>query len=208
MNKSKCCKAETTTHFGEEGTNCYVCTKCKKPCDLNPSNSIGLENNQEKAGKKCIDCEERSRFRDYLRCKECLERVGIVVDDITPQPESEGVKDRKTLENKLVKYFWTECCIKNKIDLSLVDGSEDFSIIPRNSKGKIQLEVGELRDIIHDAFDVISEAQAKQIRREERERAVKIVREIEINHCGESICRCCDPRGEAEEKILNSEKDL
>lgn len=30
---SNCCNAKLITHNGEEGTNCYICTKCGKACD-------------------------------------------------------------------------------------------------------------------------------------------------------------------------------
>ncbi len=31
--KSKCCQAGINLHQGDEGTNCYICSKCKKGCD-------------------------------------------------------------------------------------------------------------------------------------------------------------------------------
>lgn len=38
--RSKCCEAPLETSYGEEGTNCYVCTKCKNPSDpIPPSTS-------------------------------------------------------------------------------------------------------------------------------------------------------------------------
>lgn len=36
---SKCCGAELDTHYGEEGTNCFVCSACKKPCSVIESKS-------------------------------------------------------------------------------------------------------------------------------------------------------------------------
>jgi len=32
--KSKCCGALVAIKEGEEGTNCYICTGCDKPCDI------------------------------------------------------------------------------------------------------------------------------------------------------------------------------
>jgi hypothetical protein len=37
---SNCCKAQVTVDSADEGTSCYVCIKCNKPCDL-------FENNKE-----------------------------------------------------------------------------------------------------------------------------------------------------------------
>ena len=31
--KSKCCNADMTVHEADEGTNFYVCVKCKSPTD-------------------------------------------------------------------------------------------------------------------------------------------------------------------------------
>lgn len=56
---------------------------------------------------------------------------------------------KETFENKLAKFWWSECQDKDgNIDLNKVDGSGNFDIIPQNSKGIIQIQVGELRSII------------------------------------------------------------
>ena len=31
--KSQCHDAAVSVNYGEEGTNCYICTTCQKPCD-------------------------------------------------------------------------------------------------------------------------------------------------------------------------------
>lgn len=31
--ESVCCHAEMFTSWGQEGTNCYICTACHQPCD-------------------------------------------------------------------------------------------------------------------------------------------------------------------------------
>jgi hypothetical protein len=58
--------------------------------------------------------------------------------------------DFKEYENKMVKHYWSDCLDpwSGKLLLENVDGSDDFSMIPTNSKGKIDLTVGELRDIV------------------------------------------------------------
>lgn len=56
------------------------------------------------------------------------------------------------LQNKLVKHYWVPCLIRNQVDLNMVDGSNDFSVIPTNSRGKIPLEVGDLRDIVKECI--------------------------------------------------------
>lgn len=57
-------------------------------------------------------------------------------------------------ENRLVKHYWVRCLNPktNEVNLNRVDPSNDFSSIPKNSKGKTQLEVGELRDIVKEVI--------------------------------------------------------
>jgi len=56
----------------------------------------------------------------------------------------------KEYENKMVKHYWSDCLdpFSGKLLLGEIDGSDDFSMIPTNSKGKIDLTIGELRDIV------------------------------------------------------------
>lgn len=63
---------------------------------------------------------------------------------------------KETLKNRLVKFWWSECQDKDgNVDLDEVDGSNDFSVIPTNSKGMIQMEIGELRSIIDEVINQI-----------------------------------------------------
>ena len=62
-------------------------------------------------------------------------------------------EQEKELKNKLAKFWWTECADnKGKIDFDKIDGSNNFSIIPQNSKGIIQIQVGEFLSIIDEVF--------------------------------------------------------
>lgn len=42
--RSSCCQAPLKVNFGEEGTNHYICSKCKDPCDVYIENQ---QNNEE-----------------------------------------------------------------------------------------------------------------------------------------------------------------
>jgi hypothetical protein len=42
FNASKCCKQPVVTSFGEEGTNCWTCIRCKNPCDAISSYTGGI----------------------------------------------------------------------------------------------------------------------------------------------------------------------
>jgi hypothetical protein len=54
-------------------------------------------------------------------------------------------------QNKLAKFYFTQCSDDNgNIDWDKVDGSNDFSVIPTNSKGNILMTVGDLRTMIAD----------------------------------------------------------
>lgn len=56
----------------------------------------------------------------------------------------------KEYENKMVKHYWSDCLdpFSGRLLLNEIDGSDDFSVIPTNSKGKIDLTIGQLRDIV------------------------------------------------------------
>lgn len=59
--------------------------------------------------------------------------------------------NQKELVNKLVKHYWVESLDPFSGDFLIneVDGSDDFSCIPKNSKGYIKdLSIGMLRDIV------------------------------------------------------------
>lgn len=61
--------------------------------------------------------------------------------------------DDKEMRNKFAKFYFTQCMNGNLVDWSLVDGSDDFKIIPTNSKGVIQMQIGDLRGIINEVCD-------------------------------------------------------
>jgi hypothetical protein len=53
--KSSCCQVEIKTSCADEGTCCYVCEKCGKPCDIwdDPKNKIPAKiPNQPKQNKE------------------------------------------------------------------------------------------------------------------------------------------------------------
>ena len=31
---SDCCRKEMTVDYGEEGTNCFICSSCQLPCNI------------------------------------------------------------------------------------------------------------------------------------------------------------------------------
>ena len=109
------------------------------------------------------------KFRGNPFCSSCSNPINDSMTDptlsklaVTPSVRDEWV----ALENQLTKFYWIECQDgKGNTDFSLVDESEDFSTIPTNSKGEIRLQVGELRDIIHEARKVFA---AKQKLEEEK----------------------------------------
>jgi hypothetical protein len=39
---SNCCKAQVTVSSGDEGTSCFMCSECKRPCDLFCDKSLML----------------------------------------------------------------------------------------------------------------------------------------------------------------------
>lgn len=65
------------------------------------------------------------------------------------QSEVRGIEE---LKNKLVKHWWSDCLDPNSGELLLneIDGSSDFSSIPTNSYGRVELEIGELGSIVDE----------------------------------------------------------
>lgn len=74
------------------------------------------------------------------------------------------IEDRRKLRNKLARYYFEPSMVGNKIDWDKVPDTDDFSNIPRNSKGIVQIEVGDFLTIMDDITDYILEREkAKEI---------------------------------------------
>lgn len=70
---SSCCKAPVKTSIADEGTGCYICSKCGKPCDLYFPEKISAKEYQKMAAsgkteKKKITPEtaEKNAIKDWL----------------------------------------------------------------------------------------------------------------------------------------------
>jgi hypothetical protein len=85
--KSKCCNAPVKVSTADEGTSCYVCTRCQKPCDIlaKPFDGIvmGKAPIQKKEGKSYFDYSDKKK-------KEILRTAAI-----------EGNKAQKALMDKV-----------------------------------------------------------------------------------------------------------
>lgn len=55
---SNCCEAPLETSYGEEGTNCYVCTKCKNPSDPIPPSAKATEDTSGSGGEYTVKHEQ------------------------------------------------------------------------------------------------------------------------------------------------------
>lgn len=42
-NKSSCCGAPLTVSTADEGTSCYICTQCDRPCDASSEDRFSAE---------------------------------------------------------------------------------------------------------------------------------------------------------------------
>ena len=53
--KSNCCDATIDIWYSDEGTGCYVCTKCYKACDPKPKHhpGCGIRKDGERLGGFC-----------------------------------------------------------------------------------------------------------------------------------------------------------
>lgn len=115
MNKSKCCKTETTTHSGEEGTNCYVCMKCEKPCDLKYSHQIKVSEKHSEKEKKNKGIHEASQEKAGKNCEACdYEKSGGGFPPFqhtccSPQPESDGVEKEADIVNPITEDCSCQC---------------------------------------------------------------------------------------------------
>jgi uncharacterized protein (UPF0335 family) len=44
---SNCCNAGVKVDSSDEGTSCYVCTQCNKPCDLQMKEQVSVDDNTQ-----------------------------------------------------------------------------------------------------------------------------------------------------------------
>ena len=75
MKLSDCCNASATVCSSDEGTMCFICDKCKKPCDVHesPSGESGLI---KILSHQCEYCTERDNGRhcsDKDYCPDIIE---------------------------------------------------------------------------------------------------------------------------------------
>jgi hypothetical protein len=102
---SNCCKAQATVSSSDEGTSCFMCVECKRPCDLRHQMkeqvsvdygcdckncerelfNIGCEKTQKRFNKVCIKLSEYKRLKrmdeNVRREIEKLEEVNKLYDD-------------------------------------------------------------------------------------------------------------------------------
>lgn len=45
--KSNCCGAPLEVSTADEGTSCYICSRCDNPCDATTEDRFGAERNDE-----------------------------------------------------------------------------------------------------------------------------------------------------------------
>lgn len=70
---SSCCKVSTRVDCADEGTCCYICTKCQKPCDEISNKELGtnslseIESTQKNHIANANKMVERSSYEDGKR---------------------------------------------------------------------------------------------------------------------------------------------
>lgn len=75
---SKCCKAELDTACGGEGTCCYVCKKCGKPCDPIGSEKIKSKSETYKENSLSQDCFRMNPENPYEYEPKKGEKINVV----------------------------------------------------------------------------------------------------------------------------------
>lgn len=81
--KSKCCNADLMTSFGVEGTGCYVCLECMKPCDSRPHkrNVQKLHNGLNKPkGRPAFHLDDKLKEAGRIAAKAFREEQAILED--------------------------------------------------------------------------------------------------------------------------------
>lgn len=115
------------------------------------------------------------------------------------------------MKNKLAKHWWAKALNPStgKIDYSLIDGSNDFSIIPTDSKGKVKLEVGEIRSIIDEVWKQAEAIGAERERERTKEKIIELSKNnssqnyiIALKDVMEYLCRN-DISDDAMKKLLS-----
>jgi hypothetical protein len=70
---SNCCKSQANVDSADEGTSCYVCAQCKRPCDLlQTGEQVSVDNLQISEGGEIF---YNIPHDEYIRLKRLDENV-------------------------------------------------------------------------------------------------------------------------------------
>ena len=106
--KSKCCGSEVEVSTAEDlgvtsgGTSCYICKKCKKPCDLQPyevdyPRNKALEAVKEKANKNHKEMKEAiegiktakldmfEHYKNFIKTIEAMPEIIKEMEEVSMQ---------------------------------------------------------------------------------------------------------------------------
>lgn len=62
--RSKCCKAEMRAECADEGTCCYICQECKKPCAFEGHHICECGNYKKAGFPTCFTCREKDNNKE------------------------------------------------------------------------------------------------------------------------------------------------
>jgi hypothetical protein len=102
---SSCCKAPVTTSTADEGTSCYICTKCNRPCDTTPTNPSTVEEKLERIAMNIVyQLDDDSGLSVEFRQANNDKRIDFVksllstLTDSTLREVEEIVKNSRTVD--------------------------------------------------------------------------------------------------------------
>lgn len=106
MTRSSCCSAELKVSYGSEGTGCYLCSKCGKPCDAKEEKMSKRSQGEKWFGTKAEIMTELNN--DFFQYQAGLISVGTLCQKIADweYKRSESIvydRDRLEAENAKLK---------------------------------------------------------------------------------------------------------
>lgn len=106
MSVSSCCSAELKVSYGSEGTGCYLCNKCGKPCDAKEEKMSKRSQGERWFGTKAEIMTELNN--DFFQYQAGLISVGTLCQKIADweYKRSESIvydRDRLEAENAKLK---------------------------------------------------------------------------------------------------------
>ena len=115
---SKCCQAEMLVSTADDGTSCFICSKCNNPTDPTPSKN-------EKSWEKSFDGEHYNAFISVQYAEDCKNFIRTELQKARQEGYEEGLNLRKDYNDpELIARIGKKIC-QESLQQLLDEGVED-----------------------------------------------------------------------------------